>query len=174
MSTFTAGQKPLAALLEKLIPQYVEKGSDETVTNTATVQNDDELELTLAPGTWEITSVLYAAGISGANQDIKIQYTFPTGSFSWGAWGLHVDWANSAGGRDAAVGGDPLDSASPTGAYGFATVTGANTPVLVKGILTNSASGVLRLQWAQNTANLTGTTLKAGSWMSARRAVVTA
>lgn len=173
MTTFTAGQKVTAATLEKLIPQYVEKGSDETVTSSATVQNDDELELTLAPGTWKITSLLFASGASGSNQDIKIGYTFPTGTFSWGAWGYHPNWSNVDGSRDMNAEGDVLDSSSPTSARGFGTVTGANVPILVIGSLVNTASGVLRLQWAQNTANATGTTLKAGSWMEARRMVVT-
>lgn len=173
MSTFTAGQKVTAALLEKLIPQYVEKGSDETVTSNATVQNDDELFLVLAPGTWEITSQLWLAGASGSNQDFKCGFTFPTGVLTWAGWGYHVNWANADGSRDMNAEGDVLDSSSPTNGRGFGTVTGTNVPMLIKAILTNSASGTLQLQWAQNTSNATGTTLKAGSWMSARRAVVT-
>lgn len=174
MSTFTAGQKDrTAVLLEQLVPMYVVKGSDETVTNSTTLQTDDELFIANIPvGTWELTGGLFANGISSAAQDVKYAFSFPTGTLTWFGIGLQANWGNLDGSRDISAEGVLAVSSSPTTAVAFGTVTSTNVPTDIRGVLTNTAAGTVGLQWAQNTAHLTGTILKAGSWLCLRKLVI--
>lgn len=173
MTSFYAGQRPDAALLEQLIPLFVRKGTDESVTSNATVQADDELTIpSIPPGIWEFHGQLWVAGASGTNQDVKIAFAFPTGVFSWAGSGFHPNWNNVDGSRDFHAGGELEVTTSVASSEGFGTVTGDNVPITLTGLLENTASGDLTLHWAQNTSNATATTMKAGSWLLLRRAVI--
>lgn len=174
MTVFFAGQRILASTFEQLVPLDVVKGADENVVSSTTLQDDDELFIAnIPPGTWEINGQLWAAGTSGINQDIKYAFTFSAGELTWAGASLHPDWGSSAGARDVSIEGELEDSSSPTAAHAYGTVTGANIPTLISGRFTNTAAGTLQLQWAQNTSNADDTTLKAGSWFSLRRLVIT-
>ncbi len=170
MTVFYAGQRITAAKLEKFVPLYVIKGSDESVASSTVVQDDDELFIAnIPPGDWEILGEFWVAGTSGINQDIKYGWTFAAGTLTWSGIGLHPDWANSAGNRDVVAEGNVLDSSSPSDARAYGTVTGGNIPTQITGLMSNTATGTLQLQWAQNTSNADDTTLKAGSWFRLRR-----
>lgn len=173
MSTFQAGQILRAALLEALVPLFVEKTADETVTSSTVLQNDDELVINNIPiGTWELSGEFFALGTSATAQDIKYAWTFPTGVISWSGIGYSSAWASGAGAGDVNASGVVNTSSSPTNAQSFGCVTGQNVPTHVKGHLVTTAIGSLQLQWAQDTSNATGTTLKTGSWFSLRRLVI--
>ncbi len=174
MTSFNTGQRLQAALLEQFVPLFIRKGTDESVTSSTSVQADDELTIaSIPPGIWEFSGQLWVVGISSAAQDIKIAFAFPTGIFTFAGIGLHANWTNADGSRDVNSEGELEASTSLAASHAFGTFTGTNVPVPLAGLLENTASGDLTLHWAQNTSSATATTVKAGSWMMLRKAVIT-
>lgn len=174
MATFSAGQYVnLASLLEQLVPSFVQKGSDETVTSNTTLQDDDELFLSLPVATWEITGVIWIFSASTTAGDFKCAFTFPTGTLSYSATGYHVNYAAVDGSRDIESFGVVGSSSSPSGTVSLGCVAGVSLPVQIRGTLVNSVAGTLGFQWAENSSNSTSTLVKAGSWLKAQRLVIT-
>lgn len=136
----------------------IRKPSDETVTNSATAQDDDHF--TFAVGTNETWIVEYWIQYTAPTaNDILFQVDGPNGSacvigiidYDEGPGGIH----NTACNTDMVL---STDSATDETAIVFGTVT------------TNSTSGNIILQWAQGTAGAgTSTIVRAGSHMKAYR-----
>lgn len=136
-------------------PVFVRKSADETVNNSATLQDDDALgKLLTVSSTYEFELlILYN---SGATPDLKFGFTGPAGS--------SANWA-------AISNSTPVVSV-PKVLADTLTVdgTGADATVLVKGIFVMGATaGGLQLQWAQATANASNTIVRAGSYLRIRK-----
>lgn len=146
----------LQALISELRPLYAEKTADETVNNSAALQDDNELVLAVAANTkYEVTSLIRYN--SGTTPDLKVKYTVPTGAT--------LKWAMFAAGSGVFLGyqQDETTTAANDGA-------GVGVACLVKGILTVGVNaGSLTTQWAQNTANASNTIVQAGSYLLLRR-----
>src|SRR6185503_11810362 len=69
----------LSSLVTELRPVTVVKGSDEIVSNSATLQDDDELLLAVAANVTYRWSIGVAFG-AGTAADFKFAFTFPTGA----------------------------------------------------------------------------------------------
>jgi hypothetical protein len=136
----------------------VRKTANETVNNSATLQNDDHLLLAIgASEVWEFQFTLwYDAGVT---PDIKFAITVPSGAtLRWG----NAPWVNTAG----AAYGTGAESSSG-GSRDFAGGTAPRITV-IHGMIANSTNaGNLQLQWAQNTANASDTIVYANSTLKA-------
>lgn len=165
---FTAGQLPTADELNFLVDIYAEKAADESVTSSATVQDDDHLAVTMqASCTYTLDYWLVSISASDT-PDFKMGWTLPSGAtMDFGAIGLFTTVAASTAGsvETQAV----LAATTPTATISYGAVNG-NTIVIGRGrVITSTTPGTLQLQWAQATSNATATTLKKGSWIKIRR-----
>lgn len=157
---FVAGQILTATALNTLAPLVARKTADETVNNSAVLQNDNELVLAVEANTSYIVWC-HLVQQSGTTPDFKFEFTFPTGATraGWNAFGGNTaNWqatlANANGGSSGING------------------TGANSSVDVYGLLVvGSTAGNLQLVWAQNTANASDTIVRAGSFLHLTRVI---
>ena len=133
----------------------VRKASDETVTNSTTLQNDDELFFTAANGTvYEIEAIIIYTCAS-ATPDLKV--SFGEDATSRGGMFGHTTFSTA----DAAQNTGALTSQSNALSFG----TSATLARAIKFSGTHvGGGGTFRLQFAQNTLDATnGVTVKAGS-----------
>jgi hypothetical protein len=153
-TSLPAGHEPSADELTALLPIFAYKLFDETVNNTATLQNDDELLATVkASATYEVFCHVFFN--SGTSPDIKFGWTGPSGAT--------LDWTSV----------DPFNTSwakkSISGSIAIGT-SGANESALLIGVLiVSTTAGTLQLQWAQNGAIASDTSVLAGSYLRLRR-----
>jgi hypothetical protein len=144
--------------------QFVLKGSDESVTSSTTLQNDDHLSLAVGVGTYEFSAVLYVDCASpAANGDIIVAFAFPTGTCHFS--GLGPNNADLTAGTQS--NGEwivRLSATSGSTNIPFGVSPGA-TPLAIKveGVLVASAAGTLQLMWAQGASSGNATRVRAGS-----------
>lgn len=149
-----AGARPDAstfyALINELRPLFVRKTADETVNNSTTLQNDDQLALAVeANVTYWLSMRLLMS--SGATPDFKMLFTFPSG--------LTMKLHNVEPTPTISV---PYDQTTVAAVSG----TGADATIQVEGlVVVSSTAGTLQLQWAQNTLNASNTIVRADSTM---------
>lgn len=131
----------------------VRKSSNESVTSSVTMQNDDHLKLVLLENkTYIIDGVIFASSTS-ATPDIKIAFFAPTGST------ITIGYTN-----------DVNEMVLASGATSSAIALPANTPtsIHVKGtVKTTSTSGDFQLKWAQSQSSASPTTVMEGSYLRA-------
>ena len=174
--SYPAGHRVLASEFNAVISAiqdmttYVVKTADETVTSSATVQDDDELQFAcnVTSAVYDVYgNIVYGAGGAASVTGFKYTFTGPTGAtFNWvphvkidtdgtnaatSIWqtGLSLTQTVSAGGAGAVA---TTMTARPSGLL----VVGANT-------------GTFKLRWSQSTSNGTGTKVYAGSFLHVRR-----
>lgn len=149
------------------------KAADQTVTSNATLADDTHLALALpAAGTYVVEGIFLASSAS-TTPELKIAWAY-TGTL---ASGYRVGFGPSTASTDplgataqgvrAAAAGNTAATITAATAYGL---DGTNwTAIIEKGVVIVSTAGTLKIQWAQNVSNATGTTLRAGSYLWARR-----
>lgn len=151
--TFAAGDKPTAVQMEDLRGLRVMKASTETVNNSATLQNDDELLLAVAANTTYrfLARLLFT---SPTTPDIKFGFTYPAGATA--TYTLH---GIAPGGSFAAFHQTEttISAQEGTGSASACTMIGTWT--------ISSSAGTVQLQWAQNTANASNTQILPGSFL---------
>ncbi len=135
------------------------KSADESVTNSTTLQDDDELFFPVgANEKWQFEGVLLVSSDSSA--DFKLTFIGPTGAV--GSFGVE---AGNAGGTSTKFASGGTLGSSVT----VSTVSGTGTPTTVirywGGISNGGTAGSLKLQWAQNTAFLNVSNVRAGSYI---------
>lgn len=150
----------LASLMSDRTPLFVKKTSDETVNNSSTLQDDNELVLAgAASTTYDLEMRLIVN--TGTTPDLKFTFTVPSGT---------------TGSAQLFTGSNPDSAAS--GLQGPFSITataaasgvGADQVLIVTGIVvTSSTAGNVQLQWAQNVANLSDTKVKADSYLILRK-----
>lgn len=136
---------------------FVAKTSDESVTSSTTVQDDDHLTFTMvASKRYAISGCLLVD--SGTTPDFKFTLNLAGSSTS----DIHTTHLTTGGGS----GNYEYQQNEEVAIFG----AGAGTPVLSSlftGIaLADGSGGALTLQWAQNTSNGTASKLLTGSWIS--------
>ena len=125
-----------------VLTKVVQKASDETVNNSTTLQNDDDLLFAMgADETWAF--LIFVRHNGGTTPDFSVAITVPTGgSVTWhsareSSGGSHINQA-------IAVSGHTRDFAGK----------GADNALVITGTArTGGTSGNLQLQWAQQTAD---------------------
>jgi hypothetical protein len=146
---------------------YVAKTADESVTSSTTLQNDDHLFFTVdAAGTYVFDVWLYGTSAANAAGDLKVGFTFPTGTCHMGGAGASINLAADSIDSGEWLAFAPATSGSTVTQFGLST---AVTQSHVHGTLIATATGTLRLQWAQFSSSASASTLKAGSHMLVRR-----
>lgn len=131
---------------------HANKTADETVNNSAALQNDDALAWAVA-GSATYAFRLYLVYSSGTTPDLKFTFTGPA-SFTMSYTVTGFDTSGSF-----AFGNISTESSTPT-----LGGTGGNVAALITGrVVTAATAGTLQLQWAQNTANGSDTIVRAGS-----------
>ena len=134
------------------------KTSQETVTNSNTLQNDDALVVSLEANTWYALEMFIACDSDSDTPDIRIALSFSESVQDTGGW--------SSVARDNAslheAEGDLL-----CGAQLVHSIVSRETFISVQGSFFTNAStgGTVRFQWAQNTSNGTATKVDPGSWI---------
>lgn len=160
MSDFLALQELTAASLndhfDEVTPLFVRKTSDETVNNSAVLQNDDALVLAVEASSTYIVNLRVIVN-SGTGPDWKMAFTVPAG-----ASGSVQIFEGSTPSTAAAVLQGPF---SLTATLAFSTVA-ADQILLVQGVLVVAGTaGNLQLTWAQNAATASNTTVKTNSYL---------
>jgi hypothetical protein len=143
------------------------KAADETVNNSATLQNDDHLFFPIEVGeTWYCEALLLALGAS-INADYKFGFTGPTGATSqWGSQGSLV----VSGFSNVGTTTDPGRSLT----FADSVALGARAAISILtlgGWFTADAThaGNIQLQWAQNTATVEDNKILKNSFLRLRR-----
>jgi len=128
------------------------KTVDETINDSDTYQNDDELKIALlANEAWAFTAVIKYT--TGTTPDIKLGWTVPSGA------GMH--WRRAGG-----VASDMLSGSGAITCEGSANMQQVE---LIGHILNGATAGDLVLKWAQNTKTASDTTVEAYSYIIAHR-----
>lgn len=169
LPTLAAGTEPTAAQWQTLLPLFARKASDQSVTSSTTLVNDNDLLVSVAASAvYELSLLLIGINAGGSSAgDLKYAFTQPTGSScSYAQAGPHVNWPPAvATDFEIEWAARSADTGSPTTTTAIGLTTTA-FGVHIKGILVVGANaGTFRLQWAQNSSNASSSTLKAGSYM---------
>lgn len=134
--------------------ETVLKSADESVNNSETLQNDDELLLAIgANEKWEVTFYILAISAT-TTPDLRVAITAPSGAT--GAISLFYDV-----GTDGELLGGTVT--------GIALVASLRLIVISAVVVNSSNAGNIQLQWAQSTATAENTTVKAGSCLIAHK-----
>jgi hypothetical protein len=143
--------------------EVVRKGSNETVNNSAALQNDDALLFSIAASeTWIGVVIPFFTNASGTS-DFKAALTWPSG-----ASGVYGGFGRSTTGVTIEQGG--LTTTSGTAIPMGGPAAAAGTFGLIPFSVTCGATpGNVTLQWAQNTATAEDTIVLAGSFILAIR-----
>jgi hypothetical protein len=144
----------LSALITEVRPVIARKTVDETISSSSTLQNDDELFVSVT------ANAVYSARLhlpyqSNATPGFKYGFTFPSGTTLplWSFEGI---------------------TTVPAFTYGVATNggvsglggTAANQALDAWGlVIVSSTAGTLQVQWAQNTLNASNTIVRAGAFL---------
>ena len=165
-----AGHVPTASELAGLVPRFVRKTADESVTSNATSQDDDELFLSVdASTTYVVTGQIYYVGIDTA--DLRWCFNAPAGS----TLHMHLDAPGSAAVTGAGTTGSveffpTYNSTTFPSADNFAGASTTNMTGRLTGLLvTGATAGTLRFRWAQLASIATALTVRAGSWLLAQK-----
>jgi hypothetical protein len=162
---YVTGNVPSAAEVNSWFVNvlFARKTSDETITSNATLQDDNDLFVTVEANAIYHTIVLLRY-VSQATDDFKTGWTGPAGySFSGESRGPLGNATDNVAGGTWEIG---------AGSHGIVHngVPGINMPVRLEGILiTSGTAGTFRLQWSQATSGASGTTVRAGAYMLLRR-----
>lgn len=162
---FATGDVPSASQVNDWFVNtlFIRKSANESVTSSTTLQNDDQLAVTLGVGTWRVEAYLHATGSLGG--DIRTAWTFAgtTSSVGRSCQGPNqsmTDRTNTT----------MRSSASALADHMLYGTDGVGESVIVEDLLlVVTGSGVLTLQWAQEATSVTATVVWAGSRLYATR-----
>lgn len=170
MGLFGASEDVTSPKLNSM-SDYVLKTADESVTSSATLQNDDHLVYALpATGTYLFKVNLFAVSAANAAGDIRVGFSFPTGTCHFRGVGPHNTLASGSQSDGEWAGVIGATSGTDFIPYGLSVVSGVyHIGIKLEGILIATATGNLRVMWAQYASNASATTVKAGSHMQINR-----
>jgi len=159
---FASSEVATATKLDQIGLDYVQKTADESVTSSTTLQNDDHLLYTVATtGTYVFDMYLLGTSAANAAGDLAVAVTFPTGTMYLAGQGL-VPTLASGSAEQIQAGGTVYTSGAAFNSYGLSTSVSL---LHLHGLLVATATGTIRLQWAQQSSNANASTLKTGSHM---------
>jgi len=171
-TSLPAGHVPTATEYQSILdyvtaitPTIRVKSTDQSVTSSTTLVNDNDLFFTPAVSTvWVVQlNLIYEASTTG---DAKWGFTFPTGAFF--SWGHTV--INTSLGADATSVFSYLRAASGNAFSAGGDGAGNRLHAVLGGTLTmGSTSGNLQFQFAQQTSDGTATKINQDSFMIAWR-----
>lgn len=141
------------------------KTSTESVTSSTTLQDDNQLTMTVSANTtYWVDLFLITDGLTTA--DIKLAMFIPSGTIRWNTNGLDVAASGTLGDVNRRV----LTGGAVSGADVGTVGSGTSSVIPARGIARIGATGgTMWLQWAQNTSQSTATRILAGSMLRALR-----
>lgn len=123
------------------------KAANETVNNSTTLQNDDDILFSIGANEVWIFHMIFRGALKAAS-DLKMDWSLPSGAskaWQYTAWRSGVGWA---------------DGEQGTGQFAVLVSVNDNYIIRASGKLTNGATaGTAQFQWAQNTAAVEDTIL---------------
>lgn len=149
---------------------WVRKNANESINNSAVMQNDDALLFAAAANSIYVVEGLLLVTISGGASaaDFKLGFSGPAG-FSWSGGGPGPDVA-MAGGQ--AIGSTNwagvIGAVGTTLTYGLFSTGVTVIPYQIV-VSTVATAGNVNLQWAMNAATAVNLTVNAGSYLHARK-----
>lgn len=161
--TFTAGETLTADELNRVVGLRAVKTATEVVNNSATLQDDDHLFVTPRINTrYMLNSFLMWT--SGTTPDIKLTFSIPAGS----TMNLNVTTYSRAAAAGTNLADSRMMSQSETVSIpgqGTTFSTQSQWTVITGQVGIGATAGNVTLQWAQNTANASDTSMVIGSWL---------
>lgn len=145
---------PTGAGVEVPIIETVRKTTDEVVNNSSVLQNDDELLFLLPENSVWAVALVFIYDTNGTPA-IKVAFDCPAGS-DFVVSRTDIVAVHASCGEEIATGGAGTGDANII-------------EVQYYGVITTTNSGTLQLQWAQNTANVSDTTVHSGSYLMLSR-----
>ena len=136
---------------------YIRKSADETVNNSSTLQDDNDLSFAVVAGEiWEVT-LLLSVDQASATPNFKMAWGGSVGSY------YNYFWAAQA-----------LTNTQVESAYTTGTMTAIHTvanglPIYCRSFIVVTSTGTLTLQWAQDVATVANTILNSDSILFAKR-----
>jgi hypothetical protein len=143
--------------------QFIVKNTDESVTSSVVMQNDNELFFSVVSGAKYLFEFVLNTTAGSSAVDGQATLVVPSGTLS--AVCLAMDPAVSAG----TIGSGEFRSFTAGGQILQFGTSATGTGVRIKGTFIATANGVVQLQWAQLASSATALTVRAGSTVEARR-----
>jgi len=162
---FYAFQKWRASDANKILPRSKVKAADENVISSTTLQNDDELFISVdANITYAIDARIIVIEASGNAIDWKCAWTYPSGAlFDMAVVAPHTAWNASAANVEIEWAAWQNETSSPSSSKNFGTATTAFS-YHFRGVLrVGATAGTFQLQWAQANSTAANVTVKSGS-----------
>jgi hypothetical protein len=137
--------------------QFVKKAGTETITSSAVLQNDDHFVWVLPVGTYRVEAFLHASGAAAG--DVQTAWTFS---------GTVVNTGRSCFGPQLGT-ADVSATTMRSSGHGVGTAINYGLDAALATVIHEdlylevTVAGTLRLQWAQNASNGTGTAFSAAS-----------
>ncbi len=159
---FVAGQEVTADDLNALAPLYINKSSDESVTNSVVMQNDNDFVLSFGAGqTWIVELYVEFQSVS-ATPDVQMDWLVSGGLTIPSRHFLGVPAGETDVSASTAVALQVRDDTSDVSA---AVVTSTTSRASIREVLkmTTTTAGTATFRWAQNTANASATVMKANT-----------
>lgn len=166
---FYALQKLRASDLNAILAVGKTKTSDESVNSGGTgttLHNDNTLFVSVSASvTYHVIVELLASEAVGTGIDIKIAWTFPTGSIlDLAVAGPHEAWVSTAGAAsEAEWAGWQNETTGTSATRTFGTLTTPFSYRFGGRLRVGSTAGTLQLQWAQKNASASNLTMESGS-----------
>lgn len=153
------------------VPISAMKASDTGPRVNATKSADPDLTVTLpANRTYEVDGWLIPTSAANAAGDFAFDWTWTnTATVTAVGLGAHNSLAAGTQAADTEVIAYLADSATPSGNQPYGASTGNGGIHVAAIVVTGSSDVALTVEWAENAINASGTTLRAGSWITARR-----
>lgn len=153
-----AGSSATSAFVNSIAPLGVIKPTDETVTSSTTLQNDNDLLAPLvASATYTFLCEVNYEGFTQGASDIKWQWSVPSGAVM--RYGLV--YVGTGGGLT-----ETAQAGSDTVAAGTAGVGTRRTLKMSGSVVMSTTPGNIQFTWAQNSSSTTATTVHAGSMLT--------
>ena len=162
--TFATGDVPSATQVNEWFVNvlFARKTADESVTSSTTLQDDNDLSVSVAANAvYELSMVLRYDGSTAG--DLLWQIVGPSGS------SMHMS-SHRLTVPAVGIGDDSFSYEAGTAGNAGALGVGVDAVVQIQGIVIVAATaGTTKLQWAQNTSSATATRVRAGSFMRLTR-----
>lgn len=164
--SFATGAQPSTSDFEFVLPRFALKTADETVTNSAVLQDDDQLQVAVDANKTYRLSGFVRWTCASSTPDIQFAFSLPAGaSLSWWGAGPHTDLTAQNSNLSVYAPDD-------TGVVWYGTNNSTTFPsaMIIAGLLiVGSTAGSLTLRWAQQTSNASGVTVKEKSYLELLR-----
>lgn len=146
----------------------VAKTADETVSASTVIQDDDHLLISIgAAGTYHAEVQLWAFSSINAGGDIQCGFSFPTGTLDFAGYGPHNQLASGSN-ENGEWSGSGYNATSGTTVIPYGLSTTPGVAILLRARLVATATGTLRLRWAQLSASGTST-VRSRSYMELKQ-----